>query len=130
MRKIFTEKAPAPGGHYVQAWVHNDMVYVSGQLPIDPLTGEKITYSIEAQTRRVLENVAAVVEAAGSDIRHIIKTTVYVADIGLWAKVDGVYADFFGDHKPARAVVPTRELHYGFQVEIEAVAVLPDVLPA
>ncbi len=122
MEFIFTEKAPKPAGHYSQGVVHGGLVYVSGQLAIDPATGEKKLGSIEEQTGQALKNVAAVLEAAGSGIDRVLKTTVYVSDIALWPRVDAVYAEFFGDHKPARAVVPTRELHFGFQVEVEAVA--------
>lgn len=126
MREISTDQAPPPAGHYAQAIVHDGLVYVSGQLAVDPQTGEKRLGDIEAQTRQALANVAAILRAAGSDIDRVLKTTVYVADIALWGRVNAVYAAFFGDHRPARAVVPTRELHYGFLVEIEAVAVLKD----
>lgn len=122
MEFVFTEKAPKPAGHYSQGVVHGGLVYVSGQLAIDPATGEKKLGSIEEQTGQALKNVAAVLEAAGSGIDRVLKTTVYVSDIALWPRVNAVYAEFFGDHKPARAVVPTRELHFGFQVEVEAVA--------
>ena len=122
MKPIFTSRVPTPAGHYSQAIVHNGVVYVSGQLPIDPLTGEKRVGPIEEQTELALKNVAEVLIAAGSDINSVIKTTVYVADIELWDRVNTVYARFFGEHRPARAVVPTRDLHFGFQVEIEAIA--------
>lgn len=122
MKAIITADAPKPAGHYSQAMVHNGLVYVSGQLAIDPATGEKRLGSIEEQTEQVLKNVAAIVKAAGSDVDHVLKTTVYVSDIGLWDRVNKVYGEFFGNHCPARAVVPTRELHFGFKVEIEAVA--------
>ena len=121
MKAVFTEKAPNPAGHYAQGMVHGGFAFVSGQLAMDPVTGEKRLDSIEEQTRQALANVAAVLEAAGSSIDRVVKTTVYVSDIELWGRVNAVYAEFFGDHRPARAVVPTRELHYGFQVEIEAV---------
>jgi len=124
MITVSTAEAPAPAGHYSQAIVHENTVYVSGQLPIDPRIGEKHVGSIEEQTEQALRNVAAILKAAGSDISRVIKTTVYVSDISLWARVNAVYAEFFGEHRPARAVVPTRDLHFGFQVEIEAVAVL------
>ena len=120
---IETPNAPLAAGHYAQATVWNDLIFVSGQLPIHPATKEKFTGSIDVQSRQVLENVKAILEAAGSDLAHVLKTTVYIADISLWDQVNTVYADFFGDHKPARAVVPTKELHYGFLIEIEAVAV-------
>lgn len=122
VKAVSTQQAPQPAGHYSQAIVHNGLVFVSGQLPIDPQTGEKRVGSIEEQTEQALRNVSAILKAAGSDINHVIKTTVYVSDIGLWDRVNAVYARFFGQHRPARAVVPTRNLHFGFQVEIEAVA--------
>jgi 2-iminobutanoate/2-iminopropanoate deaminase len=126
MIEISTPHAPQPAGHYAQAVVHNGLVYVSGQLPVDPDSGEKRIGSIEEQAEQAIRNVAAILVAAGSDLDHVLKTTVYVSDISLWGRVNAVYAAAFGDHCPARAVVPTRELHYGFQVEIEAIAALPD----
>ncbi len=123
MEYILTDKAPKPAGHYSQAVIHNELIFVSGQLAVDPATGEKKLGSIEEQAAQALKNVQAILLAAGSDLNHVLKTTVYVSNIQLWDWVNKVYADFFGDHKPARAVVPTRELHFGFQVEIEAVAV-------
>lgn len=125
MHHIETEAAPRPAGHYSQAVVHNGTVYVSGQLPIDPRTGERRLDSIEAQARQALANVSAVLDAAGARLADVLKVTVYISDIGLWDRVNRVYAEFFGDHRPARCVVPTRELHFGFQIEIEAVAALP-----
>jgi 2-iminobutanoate/2-iminopropanoate deaminase len=122
MEKIFTPKAPKPAGHYSQAIVHDNVVYVSGQLPIDPVTGEKRPGSIEEQTEQVLENLAEIIKAAGSDIGKVLKTTVYISDIQLWDRVNNVYSTFFGEHRPARAVVPTKELHHGFDIEIEAIA--------
>jgi len=122
MIKISTENAPKPSGHYSQAIVHNNVVYVSGQLPIDPKTKEKRIGSIEEQTEQALKNLSEILKAAGSNINQVIKTTVYVSDIELWGRVNAVYSKFFGEHRPARAVVPTRDLHFGFQIEIEAVA--------
>ena len=124
MREVLTPNAPKPAGHYSQAIVHNDIVYVSGQLPIDPKTGEKCLGSIEEQTKQVLENVSEILKAAGSDINQVLKITLYVSDIELWGRVNAVYSDFFGKHRPARAVVPTRDLHYGFKIEIEAIAAI------
>ena len=122
MKIIPTLGAPAPAGHYSQAIVHKGLVFVSGQLAVDAATGRKIAGTVEEQTRIALENVAAILRAAGSDITRVLKTTVYISDIELWGRVNEVYAEFFGDHRPARAVVPTRDLHFGFKVEIEAVA--------
>jgi 2-iminobutanoate/2-iminopropanoate deaminase len=122
MREINTQNAPRPAGHYAQAIVHQGLVYVSGQLPIDPRTGAKCLGSVEQQTEQALQNVSAILEAADSGRDRVLKTTVYIADIQLWERVNAVYAAFFGSHCPARAVVPTKELHHGFLVEIEAIA--------
>jgi 2-iminobutanoate/2-iminopropanoate deaminase len=124
MIEISTPDAPEPAGHYSQAIVHGGIIYVSGQLPIDPQTGEKRASSIEEQTEQALRNLAAILGAAGSGPDQVVKTTVYISDIALWGRVNGVYSRFFGEHRPARAVVPTRELHFGFQIEIEAIAVV------
>ena len=122
MKSIKTGNAPLPGGHYSQAIVHNGLVYVSGQLPIDPKTGEKQTGSIEEQTNLVLQNLSAILDASGSSLNQVLKVTVYISDISLWGKVNEVYAEIFGDHRPARAIVPTRDLHFGFKIEVDAVA--------
>ena len=122
MTPITTKNAPFPGGHYSQAIVHNGLVFVSGQLPIDPATGEKKIGSIEEQTEQTLKNVQSVLEASGSDLNHVLKATVYIANIDLWGQVNTVYARVFGEHRPARAVVPTRDLHHGFLIEIEVIA--------
>jgi 2-iminobutanoate/2-iminopropanoate deaminase len=127
MNPVSTPQAPAPAGHYSQGMVHGGLVYVSGQLPIVPGSGEKVLGPIGEQARRALLNLEAVLAAAGSRKDLVLKTTVYVADISLWPAVNAAYAEFFGSHRPARAVVPTRELHYGFLVEIEAVAVVERV---
>jgi 2-iminobutanoate/2-iminopropanoate deaminase len=128
MKVVSTPDAPAPAGHYSQGIVHGGVVYVAGQLPIDPRTGEKRVGSIEEQAEQALQNVAAILEAAGSGLDRVLKVTVYVSDISLWGRVNAVYARLFGDHRPARAVVPTRELHYGFQIEIEAIAAVSEGL--
>lgn len=124
MEVISTPNAPKPAGHYSQAIVHNNLVYVSGQLPVDPESGEKRIGSIEEQTEQALKNLSEILKAAGSNLNQVMKTTVYISDIELWNQVNAVYARFFGKHRPARAVVPTRNLHFGFQIEIEAIAAL------
>lgn len=123
MKQISTQNAPAPAGHYTQAIEVANMVFVSGQLPINPKTGEKVIDTIENQALQAFENMKAIIEAANCTLANVAKTTVYISDIDLWPKVNAVYADFFGDHKPARAIVPTRELHHGFQIEIEAILI-------
>ena len=126
MKDVRTNDAPQPAGHYSQAIVHDGLVYVSGQLPIDSKREDKHVGSIEEQTEQVLRNLDAILKKASSDRDHVLKVTVYVSDIALWGRVNAVYARFFGDHRPARAVVPTRELHFGFQIEIEAIAAVLD----
>lgn len=126
IKEVYTEKAPKPAGHYSQGIIYGNLIFISGQLPIDPLTGEKKTGSIEEQTLQVLKNIKEILVSAGSDLKYVLKTTVYISDIGLWDRVNKVYSDFFGEHKPARSVVPTKELHYGFGIEMEAIAVIPD----
>lgn len=123
MTFIQTPNAPVPGGHYSQAVVHNGVAYLSGILPITP-TGEKLDQATVAeQTEQVLANLDAILQAAGSTREKVLKTTVYIADISAWSEVNKVYAQFFGDHRPARSVVPCATLHYGFGIELEAVAV-------
>jgi 2-iminobutanoate/2-iminopropanoate deaminase len=122
MRRIQTPDAPAPGGHYSQAVVYQGTVYVSGQLPIDPQTGERQLGSIEAQTEQVLRNVGAILKASDSDLSRLLQVTIYIADISLWEPVNAVYTRVLGEARPARVVVPVKELHYGFQIEIAAIA--------
>lgn len=126
MKKILTPSAPQPAGHYSQAIVHQGLVYVAGQLAIDPATGDRKLASIEEQTEQTLKNIAAILEAAGSDLQHVLKTTVYITDISLWGQVNETYAKVFGEHRPARAIIPVKDLHYGFLIEIEAIAALKE----
>jgi 2-iminobutanoate/2-iminopropanoate deaminase len=126
IKTINTQDAPTPAGHYSQAVVYNGLVFVSGQLSVDPRTGEKKIGSIEEQTEQALKNVGEILKAAGSDLSRVLKMTVYVSDIGLWGAVNEVYARVLGEHRPARAVIPTGELHHGFLIEIDAVAAAYD----
>lgn len=122
INRIQTPNAPQPGGHYSQAIAYNGLVFVSGQLSIDPKTGEKKLGSIEEQTEQTLNNVAEILKAANSDMSRVLKMSVYIADIELWSAVNTVYSRVLGEHRPARAVIPTGRLHYGFLIEIEAIA--------
>jgi 2-iminobutanoate/2-iminopropanoate deaminase len=122
MDKIFTKNAPVPAGHYSQAIVHNGLIFVSGQLPIDPVTHQITEGGIEAQTRQVIENIRAILEASGSGLDHILKATVYIPDMTYWPDLNRIYAECMGDHKPARAVIPCGDLHYGVLLEMEVIA--------
>lgn len=122
MHRVTTADAPRPAGHYSQAVVHDGTIYVAGQLPIAPDGRRLGDRPIEEQTEQALRNVQAVLRAAGSDLDRLLSVTVYVADIALWDRVNAVYAAMLGDHRPARAVVPTAALHHGLLVEIQAVA--------
>lgn len=126
IRTIQTEKAPIPAGHYSQAVVYNGLVFVAGQLAIDPQTGERKLGSIEEQTEQALKNVSEILKAAGSDMKLVLKMTLFVTDIGLWERVNEVYSRVMGEHRPARAVIPTRDLHHGFLIEIDAIAATVD----
>jgi 2-iminobutanoate/2-iminopropanoate deaminase len=119
---IQTEKAPTPAGHYSQAVVYNGLVFVAGQLAIDPQTGEKKLGSIEEQTEQALKNIGEILKAAGSDMNLVLKMTVFVTDIELWERVNEVYSRVLGEHRPARAIIPSRDLHHGFLIEIDAIA--------
>lgn len=119
---VKTNEAPLPGGHYSQAIVSGNIIFVSGQLPFVPLTGEKITGDISEQTLQVLKNVLSIVRAAGGDITTIARTTIYTTDVKFWGEVNKVYVDFFGLVQPARSIVTVSALHHGCLVEIEAIA--------
>lgn len=123
-RLIQTPDAPTPAGHYSQAAIHNGLVFVAGQLPIDPKNPKAPPGTIEQQTEQTLRNIEAILKASGSGLDQVLTMTVYVANIEQWGAVNGVYARFMGSHKPARAVVPVKDLHYGYQIEIQAVAAI------
>ena len=114
--------APLPGGHYSQAIVSGNMIFVSGQLPVIPLTGDKLTGTISEQTLQALKNVLSIVKAAGGDITTIARTTIYTTDVKYWEEINRVYADFFGHTLPARSIITVAGLHHGCLIEIEAVA--------
>ena len=122
MQVIETREAPTAAGHYSQAIVHNGVVYVAGQLPIDPKDKNRPVGSIEEQTERTLRNVEAILVAAGSGLDRVLQMTIYISDIELWSGVNTAYSRVMGSHKPARAVVPVNDLHYGCQIEIQAIA--------
>ncbi|PTQ11812.1 hypothetical protein CLG96_07750 [Sphingomonas oleivorans] len=125
MEEIETIRAatvPPPAGHYSHAVAYGGMIFVSGQFGYDADDPEPARAPAAVQTRRCLSSIARILEAAGSDLTRVLKTTIYVSNIELWPEVNLAYAEMFGSHRPARAVVPVDKLHYGFCVEIEAVA--------
>ncbi|MHA1948820.1 MAG: RidA family protein [Candidatus Thorarchaeota archaeon] len=122
MINVDSEAKKKSKAHYSSAVVHEGMVYVSGQLPMDPDKGVPVEGSIEDQAKQALENLLDVLHAAGSSKEKVLRTTAYIPDVTMWGKVNEVYAEFFGDHKPSRTVVPTTELHYGCLIEIDAIA--------
>ena len=123
-QSIHTDKAPAAIGPYSQAVKAGNTVYVSGQLPIDPATGQFAGTDIAAQTRQSLTNIRNILAAAGTDMSHVVKTTVLLADIGDFAAMNEVYAEFFSEPYPARAAFQVAAVPKGALVEIEAVAVV------
>lgn len=120
---IATDRAPAAVGPYSQAVVAGDLVFVSGQIPLDPGSGQLVEGGFEAQVEQVLRNLDAVLSAAGCDRRRVAKVTVFLTDLGRFGEMNAVYERFFGDHRPARAAVEVSALPRGAAVEMEAVAV-------
>jgi len=120
--RVQTENAPAAIGPYSQAIKANGFVFVSGQIPIDPRTGEFVPGGIREQTEQVLKNLAAVLKASGSSLAQIVKTTVFLADMQDFASMNEVYSAFFADTPPARATVAAAGLPRNAKVEIEAIA--------
>ena len=122
MQFISTENAPAAGGHYSQAVVHNGFVFVAGQLAFVPGQKEHRPGPIGEQTERTLRNVEAILLAAGSSLDKVLQMTIYVSDMEMWGEVNATYSRIMGSHKPARAIVPVKELHYGYGIEIQVIA--------
>jgi 2-iminobutanoate/2-iminopropanoate deaminase len=123
LRSVTTDKAPKAIGPYSQAIVTGDLIFCAGQIAIDPATGELVGGEIKLQTGRVIDNLAAVLEAAGSGLDRVVKCTVFLADFAEFAAMNEVYGQRFGQHRPARSTVGTSALPRGARVEIECVAV-------
>jgi 2-iminobutanoate/2-iminopropanoate deaminase len=126
VEKVQLKNAPPPKGHYSSAVVHNGLIFVSGQLPRNPISGEVETGSIEVQAEVALRNVEQILLSANSDLDHVLQMTIYVSEMELWDKVNEVYARILGEHKPARAIVPVKDLHFGTKIEIQAIAAVKD----
>jgi 2-iminobutanoate/2-iminopropanoate deaminase len=123
---VATDEAPAAVGPYSQAVRVGDFIFTAGQLGIVPETKQFVGPDIEAQTRQALENISAVLEAAGSCLKHAVKNTVFLADMGEFARMNAVYAEFFPENPPARSAVQVAALPLGGRVEIESVAMACD----
>jgi 2-iminobutanoate/2-iminopropanoate deaminase len=123
LRTIATEKAPRAIGPYSQAIGVGDLIFCAGQGAIDAATGENRKGDVAAETERTIDNIAAVLAAAGSDLAHVVKTTVFLIDMADFAAMNEVYAKRFGTHRPARSTVGVASLPRGFRVEIECVAI-------
>lgn len=124
MDYIATEKAPKAIGPYSQAVRAGNTIYCSGQIPLDPGTGEMVTGDFAAQTRRVFENLKAVLRAAGADFSKVVRASVYLTDLADFQTLNGIYAEYLGDHKPARSTVGVAQLPRGARVEIDVIAVV------
>lgn len=124
--EVRSEAAPAPVGPYSQAVIHEGLVYASGQIPLDPATGEVVGGEIEAQAERVFANLAAVLDAAGTDLAHVVRASIYLTDLSLFPRVNAVYAAHMtGTPTPARSTVGVAALPLGVEIEIDAIATLP-----
>ena len=122
MDTISTDKAPAAIGPYSQAVRSGDFVFCSGQIPIDPDTGKLAGDDIEAQAAQVIKNLKGVLGGAGLDLSHVVKTTIFLKDLGHFSAVNEIYGREFGEHRPARATVEVSDLPLGALIEIECIA--------
>lgn len=122
---ISTTDAPAAIGPYSQAIRAGNMLFVSGQIPLNPQTGEMVGTTAAEQARQVLNNLKAVLQAAGTSLDNVVKTTIFLTDLTQFAEVNAVYAEFFPQNPPARSTIQVSALPRGAQVEIEAIAIIP-----
>ncbi|MFQ5341007.1 MAG: RidA family protein [Anaerolineae bacterium] len=121
---IRTDHAPVPVGPYSQAIRVDNSVFTAGQIGLDPATGKLVDGGIQSQTRQVLQNLSAVLEAAGTSLEHVVKTTVFLSDLDDFGEMNEVYAEFFADHPPARSAIQAARLPLDALIEIEAVAIV------
>jgi len=124
-KRVQTKLAPEPKGNYSQGVLVGDLLFISGQLPLDS-EGNLVSGTVAEQAKQALSNVKAIVEAAGGTVSNLVQCTIYISDITLWGEVDKVYGTFMSGVTvlPARAVVPVKEMHYGAQIEIQAIAAI------
>lgn len=125
MKKIYPETMTYPKGYYSPAIVHHNTVYVSGQLPLNE-KGEPQIACIEDEVRQCMKNIETILAACGSNLHHILKVNVFIADISNWPKFNQVFAEIMGEHRPARIVVPCNQLNYGCGIEIDCIAAVAE----
>ncbi|NIS67997.1 MAG: reactive intermediate/imine deaminase [Proteobacteria bacterium] len=123
-KAISTDKAPQAIGPYSQGIQVGEFLFLSGQIPLDPSTGEMVREDIQGQTRRVMENLKAVLESQGLTMESVVKTTIFLTDMGNFAKVNEIYGGYFSENPPARSTVQVSSLPRGVAIEIEAIAVV------
>lgn len=121
---VLTEGAPRPAGHYSQAIIAGQQLYISGQLPIRPDGAPLPSNEFETQARQAIENMLAILAATGGTPQRLVRVTAYIVGVENWPRFNAIYAAMLPDVRPARTVVPVPELHYGFLVEIDAIAIL------
>ncbi len=124
IRQVVPQTLPPPAGHYSPVVVHGGLAYVSGQLPVSREGRLPPDAAFETQARMVIANVQAALESVGSSLDRVVRCTVYVSDVADWPVFNRIYAEAFGEHKPARTVVPVGPLHYGYRVEMDAIGVV------
>lgn len=124
MQKIQVKDSPKPVGHYSQAIVSNGLLFTSGILPIKIKTSEKLSpeSSINEQLEVIFQNLKEILKEASLTQNEVVKTTIYITDGEAWGIVNQMFADFFGDHRPSRSIIPVKELHFGYKIELEAIA--------
>lgn len=126
-KQVYSDRVPEPRGCYSQAVILGNILYSAGQLPVDPSTGKIVRGSASEQAERILENIKALLEDAGSSIENIVKVTVLLRDVSAWDEVNRVYSSYFeGSVPPARTVASGIDIHYGLDVEMEVIAYVPD----
>lgn len=125
LQPILTPAAPAPAGHYAQAIRSGNDLYISGQLPIRADKASLPDMGFATQARQAIANMLAILEAAGGQPQHLCRVTAYIVGVDNWPEFNRIYGEMLGDARPARTVVPVPELHYGFLVEVDAIARIP-----
>lgn len=125
IKVIKTAQAAPAGGHYVQASAYNGTLYISGQLPVKADGTHTFSEPFEIQAKQALHNLLEILKAGGSVPSQLLKVTVYIVDVRHWPVFNKLYADILGEAKPARSIVPVPELHYGYLIEIDAIAAIP-----